>query len=82
MAIQSIAFSPSDPSAPTEAFIACITGSTRKVSVFQPPRTSPRHDMQGTSRGTELRETELISAHLSVPGIAQDEPSERLHGIS
>ena len=40
------------------------------------------YHVRGTSRGTELRETELISAHLSVPGVAQHQPIERLHGFS
>jgi len=36
----------------------------------------------GTSRGTELSETHLISAHLSAPGVAQHEPTEWLQGFS
>jgi hypothetical protein len=31
---------------------------------------------------TELSETQLISAHLSMPDVAQHEPSERLLGFS
>ena len=53
--------------------------SPYETRVGREPRTRP---CGGTTRGTELRETELISAHLSVPSVAQHEPSERLHGIS
>ncbi len=44
--------------------------------------TSGKGPRRGTSRGTELSETQLISAHLSVPDVTQDEPTERLQGIS
>jgi hypothetical protein len=38
--------------------------------------------VRGTSRGTELRETEPIAAHPSVPGVAQHELTERLQVFS
>ena len=55
----------------------------RRVGRLRGPAATPsRPSRRGTSRGTELRETELISAHLSVPGVAQHEPTERLQGFS
>src|SRR5262245_42242244 len=33
-------------------------------------------------RGAELRETELTSAHLSVPNLVERDPTERLQAIS
>ena len=41
-----------------------------------------REDHRGTSGGTELRETQITSEHLSVPEMSHAELSERLGGFS
>lgn len=48
------------------------------------PSRADRHQRTrpSNSRGTELTEPQLISAHLSVPGVAQHEPTARLRGFS
>ena len=50
-------------------------------SAAWPAATPSRPSRRCTSRRTELRETEVTSAHLSLPCVAHREPTERLHGF-
>ena len=55
---------------------------SRRVDQQQRDRVLDRVRARGTSRGTKLREPELISAHLSVPELLRRDPTERVQGIS
>ena len=55
---------------------------SRRVDQQQRDRVLDRVRARGTSRGTKLREPELISAQLNVPDVTQRKPTEGLHGFS